>query len=99
MIFTWFLWIISVFILFMVFMNFIIAVICESFTNVLKYKEAHDYLQRVKMIYELETHFSIDQLENDMYFPQILIVRSKKGNKSTNSTWKSWLNNVNICVK
>jgi len=68
-------------------MNLIIAVISDTFTNVLKYKVAHDYMQRVIMIYELEIHFSSDKLENEKYFPQILIVRNKKGSHASNSNW------------
>ena len=62
----------------MVFMNFIIAVIGESFKKVVKSKEAHDYKQRVMMIYEREVGFSAKELENETNFPSILIVRKKK---------------------
>ena len=45
--FTFGVWAIQNFFLFMVFMNFIIAVIGESYANVVEFKIAHDYLQRV----------------------------------------------------
>ena len=54
MMFTWFIFILSIVMLFMVFMNFIIAVIGESYTKVSENKAAHDYKQRVMMIYERE---------------------------------------------
>ena len=76
--FTFFIWIIQNFFLFMVFMNFIIAVIGESYTNVVEFKVAHDYHQRIQMIYERELHFNHMDLENETYFPQILVVRQKK---------------------
>ena len=59
----------------MVFMNFIIAVIGESYANVVEFKVAHDYQQRIQMIYERELHFNQQDLENEVFFPQILIVR------------------------
>ena len=55
--FTWFIWVIMNFFLFMVFMNFIIAVIGESYQAVVEFKIAHDYHQRIGMIYERELHF------------------------------------------
>lgn len=58
MLFTWAVFAVSVFFLFMVFMNFIIAVIGDSFSRVSEYKNAHDYQQRMAMIYEREVHFS-----------------------------------------
>ena len=76
--FSWFVWLLSVFFLFMIFMNFIIAVIGDSFSKVLDFKIAYDYLQRAIMIYELEAHFSATQLDNPIYFPQILVVRTKR---------------------
>ena len=42
--FTWLVWLLSIFFLFMIFMNFIIAVISDSFSKVLEFKIAHDYL-------------------------------------------------------
>jgi hypothetical protein len=67
--FTFTCWVIQNFFLFMVFMNFIIAVIGESYSNVVEFKIAHDYLQRVQMIYERELHFNQRELENHRYFP------------------------------
>lgn len=43
MIFTWFVYIMGFFILTMVFMNFLIAVIGDTYSNVIEYKVAHDY--------------------------------------------------------
>ena len=53
-VFTFVLWGIGIFFLFMIFMNFIIAVIGDSYEKVIKFKEAHDYKQRIMMIYERE---------------------------------------------
>ena len=41
--FTWLIWSISIVFLFMIFMNFIIAVIGDTYSGVIQYKEAHDY--------------------------------------------------------
>ena len=41
--FTWLIWSISIIFLFMIFMNFIIAVISDTYSGVIQYKEAHDY--------------------------------------------------------
>ena len=97
--FTWFLWVISIFILFMIFMNFIIAVISDAFATVLEFKIAHDYLQRVIMIYELETHFSMASLENDKYFPNILIIRRKKQNTAMKNNWQNWVQTIKAFIK
>ena len=80
MIFTWMIFIISIFFLFMIFMNFIIAVIGESYNSINANKIAHDYKQRVGMIYEREIHFSTKQFEDEVNFPSIIIVRKKKDN-------------------
>ena len=64
--------------IFMIFMNFIIAVISDSYTSVTEFSEAHDFRQRVEMIYEREIHFSEKELNDERLFPNILIVRKKK---------------------
>ena len=51
---TWSVWVIAIMFLFMIFMNFIIAVIGDSFNKVLEFKKAHDYKQRLMMLYERE---------------------------------------------
>jgi hypothetical protein len=76
--FTFFIYVVCVFFLFMIFMNFIIAVIGESYSKVNQYATAHDYRQRVIMIYEKEIHFGQEDFDNEEYFPNILIVRKKK---------------------
>jgi septal ring factor EnvC (AmiA/AmiB activator) len=83
----------------MIFMNFIIAVIGESFSKVLEYKIAHDYLQRAIMIYELEAHFNTNSLENPIYFPQILIVRTKKQNNQVKNNWQSCIKILKTFIK
>lgn len=66
----------------MIFMNFIIAVIGDSYTSVVENKDAHDYQQRVVMIYEREVHFSPRKFQEDKKcFPAILIIRKKKENE------------------
>ena len=76
--FTYILWGFSLFFTSMIFMNFIIAVIGESYSKVNQYATAHDYRQRVIMIYEKEIHFGQEDFDNEEYFPNILIVRKKK---------------------
>ena len=41
----------------MIFMNFIITMIGESYGKVKDYADAHDYKERILMIYEREIHF------------------------------------------
>jgi hypothetical protein len=65
----------------MIFMNFIIAVIGDTYSNVIQYKEAHDYQQRLMMLYEREVQFTLKELENPKYFPPVLIVRKIKENE------------------
>ena len=55
--FTYFIYIIVIFFIFMIFMNFLIAVIGQSYQEVIVFSEAHDYQQRANMIYEREIHF------------------------------------------
>lgn len=76
--FTFFIYMVSAFMLFMIFMNFIIAVIGESYSKVNQYATAHDYRQRVILIYEKEIHFGQKDFNNEEFFPNILIVRKKK---------------------
>lgn len=64
----------------MIFMNFIIAVIGDSYNGVTEHQEAYDYKQKVDMIYEKELHFNDEDLQNENYFPNILIVRKRKKN-------------------
>lgn len=73
--------------LFMIFMNFIIAVIGESYSKVNQYAIAHDYKQRVILIYEKEIHFRKNDFSNEEYFPNILIVRKKKQNNQYVNNW------------
>jgi hypothetical protein len=61
---TFLLWGIGTFFLFMIFMNFIIAVIGDSYNAVIEFKEAHDYQQRIMMIYEREASFSDKDFDN-----------------------------------
>jgi hypothetical protein len=76
--FTFILFMGTSFLLFMIFMNFIIAVIADTFQKVSKFYVAHDYHQRVIMIYEREVLMRKDTFENEIYFPKLLIVRQKK---------------------
>lgn len=99
MLFTWGLWVLSIFFTFMIFMNFIIAVIGDSFSKVLEFKTAHDYQQRSIMIYELEAHFSAKSLENPTYFPQILIVRTKKQSNQVKNNWQSCIKILKAFIK
>lgn len=92
MMFTWAVFAISVFFLFMIFMNFIIAVIGDSFNQVSEYKDAHDYQQRMAMIYEREVHFSPKKFQEDKAcFPAILIVRQKKETAKVKNNWQSYI--------
>jgi len=59
-------------------MNFIIAVISDSYNQVRDFATAHDYKQRLIMIYEREILFRKNDFLNENYFPNILIVRKKK---------------------
>lgn len=93
------LWGIGIFFLFMIFMNFIIAVIGDSYNKVIEFKEAHDYKQRVMMIYEREVQFSEKDFDNPAYFPQVLIVRKRKENKSNKMNFQNWAANIKNYVK
>lgn len=84
--FTFAIWVIQNFFLFMVFMNFIIAVIGDSYSNVVEFKIAHDYHQRIQMIYERELHFNTKDFENNIYFPNILVIRQQKESAMTNKS-------------
>lgn len=92
MMFTWIVYVISVFFLFMIFMNFIIAVIGDSYTSVVENKDAHDYQQRIVMIYEREVHFSPRKFQEDKKcFPAILIVRKRKETEQVKNNWQSYI--------
>ena len=76
--FTWGIYVLSCVVLFMIFMNFIITVIGDTYSRVIQNKDAHDYKERMVMIYEREVHFKADDFQNQTYFPNILIIRKKK---------------------
>jgi hypothetical protein len=67
--FTFAIFMLGQFLLFMIFMNFIIAVINESYNKINDKKTSYEFLQKTKMIYEKEAHFSQKDLLNDIYFP------------------------------
>ena len=79
---TFIIFIFSSVFLYLMLMNFIIAVICNTYATVQKYAIAHDYKQRVDMIYELEVLFKESDFINQTYFPNIIIVRKRKENNS-----------------
>lgn len=79
---TFIIFILSSVFLYLMLMNFIIAVICNTYATVQKYAVAHDYKQRVDMIYELEVLFKESDFINQTYFPNIIIVRKKKENNT-----------------
>ena len=97
--FTYLIWGFSVFFTSMIFMNFIIAVISDSYNQVIEYKEAHDYKQRVTMIYEREAQFNDKDFDNPIYFPSVLIVRKKKENKTKKNNMQNWTANIKNYVK
>ena len=78
MLFMFIIFIVCAFFMFIIFMNFIIAVITEAYRKVIKNKEAFDYQQRAMMINEREDYFTQKELDNQEYFPKIIIVRSLK---------------------
>lgn len=80
-------------------MNFIIAVIGDSYNAVIEFKEAHDYQQRIMMIYEREASFSDKDFDNQIYFPNVLIVRKKKENKESKNNFQNVINNVKALFK
>jgi hypothetical protein len=85
--FTFFIFILASFALFMIFMNFIIAVIGSSYEKVITHAEAHDYKQRAGLIYEREINFTEKDFKNEVYFPEILIVRKKKESSPVINGW------------
>lgn len=97
--FTYVLWGFSVFFTSMIFMNFIIAVISDTYNTVIEFREAHDYKQRVMMIYEREAQFNDKDFENPIYFPSVLIVRKKKENKTQKNNMQNWTANIKSFVK
>ena len=64
--------------LFLMLMNFIIAVICDTYATVKEFAVAHDYKQRVELIYELEVLFKEVDFFDQINFPNILIIRKRK---------------------
>ena len=98
--FTFAFFLICCFYMFMIFMNFMIAVIGESYSKVILNKEAFDYQQRAAMIYERESHFSAEELDNALYFPRIIIVRRvKEAEPKLKNNWKSYISIVKDHIK
>ena len=76
--FTFFIFVIQTLITFMVFINFMIAVISDSYSTITEFSDAHDYKQRINMIFERELYFTKNQAHDKKLFPKILIVRKQK---------------------
>ena len=68
-------WIIAVFVLNLIFMNFIIAVISESYENVMQKLVALSFKVKVDMIVEREIHMTEEDFMNEENFPKYLILR------------------------
>jgi hypothetical protein len=96
---TFVLWGLGMFFLFMIFMNFIIALIGDSFSCVMEFREAHDYKQRIMMIYEREASFTKKDYDNKEYFPNVLIVRTRKENKQDKGNFKKKLTKIKDILK
>ena len=61
-------------------MNFIISVIAYTYRTVSVHKDAQYYKNIMELVYERELIFEHDDFHNLSYFPNMLIVREKKGN-------------------
>lgn len=101
MLFTFCIYFLCVLCLTMIFMNFIIAVISDSYATVAACAIAHDYHQRVIMIYEREMHFSESDINDTTKFPEILIVRQKtKGDgEGGEGGWEGYLKQTKQVIK
>lgn len=51
---AYFVFVVSAMNLFMIMMNFIIAVIGNSYSKIIEYAEAHDFREKVELIFERE---------------------------------------------
>lgn len=78
----------------MVFMNFIIAIIGESYASVIEFRNAHDYKQRVGMIFERELFIPFSTINDQEMFPKFLIVRKKKLTEASANDSNSLLNQI-----
>jgi len=87
-IFTFVIFMASSYLLFMIFVNFIIALIAETYGKVSQYYVAHDYHQRVILIYEREVLMQKETFENPIFFPNILIIRQKKHIETQKNNWQ-----------
>lgn len=86
MVIAWVNWVLSVLILNIIFMNFIIAVISDSYANIMQKVEGESFRVRAEMIGERELHFDAKEFNNNKLFPRYLILRRPDINDDTNQS-------------
>ncbi len=72
---SWFVWLLAVIILNIIFMNFIIAVISESYENVMQSLAEESFQVRANLIAERELHLNPRVFLDRKLFPRYLVVR------------------------
>ena len=60
---------------------------------------AYDYKEKVDMIYEKEMYFNERDLENEIYFPNILIVRKAKINNQIVNNFQNYFRILKSYIK
>ena len=62
-------------------MNYLIAVVTDSYENCMMKMQAQSFKVKVEMISEQEEMMTDEELQNAIYFPKYIVVRSVAGNQ------------------
>ena len=84
---TWGIWIALMLFGNVIFMNFIIAVVSESYENCMSKMFAQSYKVKLDMIVEKESIMTDEELENNEFFPNYILLRSPIDNSGNSGHW------------
>ncbi|CDW90203.1 wd-40 repeat protein [Stylonychia lemnae] len=99
-IFTWMIWLIAVMTLQIVFMNFIIAVISESYERVMQKLVAESYRVKAHMIVEREQLFNKNDLSNEKYFPNFIVLRRPLNTEiNEGGEWQGFIKDLKYTIR
>lgn len=92
--FSWIMFVIAVFVSLLVFLNFIIAVISESYEKVMTKQVARAFKEKVSMINERESQFTEKELQNPIFFPRYLVLRTSASSDGESEEWQGFIKDI-----
>lgn len=96
---AWIIWLIAVIISNIIFMNFLIAVISESYEKIMQKMTSQTYKGKVDLIYERESQFKDEDLNNPQLFPRYIVLRRLANSDSQADEWQGFIKDLKSTVK